>query len=75
MEILDIHNDKVVTDCGTAIFREVEKIKRTHCRYCWLYRSDCMDVRCGYYGHYRHDNKVGVFTIQEFPSTINNYGK
>ncbi|MDR1199927.1 MAG: hypothetical protein LBK94_13120 [Prevotellaceae bacterium] len=69
MEILEIHKDKVITDCGTATFKEVKKIKKTHCRYCWLLHCDCMDVRCGYYGHYREDKKSGVFTIQDFPVT------
>ena len=67
IKILEIYKDKVVTDCGTATFHEVKKIKRHHCRKCWLCYADCNGVECGYYSHYRLDGKVGVFTIQNMP--------
>jgi hypothetical protein len=64
----------VVIDGEVLKFFPVNKIKKTHCKYCWLLRVECFRcydlIPCGMYRN-RFDKKIGVFSIREMPE-INN---
>ena len=53
-------------------FYPVKRVKKTHCRHCWLLRGvpgfDCMNViPCRNFE--RKDKKNGVFSIRQQPKT------
>ena len=52
-------------------FKEIKKLKKNHCHFCFLFRFDCEGAKCGLEGKERTDNKIDVFTIQQMPDISN----
>ena len=71
ISISDDQNQVTIND-STFDFSPVKKVKKNHCRWCWLLRGvddlNCEEtIPCRSWE--RKDKKDGVFSIREMPET------